>query len=74
MLTLVREASQHGEASRLIQKELERRFSGMVRRVGRLSEEDKLIALWEGAYESGQVPGAYWALLTHSHVSPDLRK
>lgn len=70
----VREASQYGKTSRLIQKELERRFSGMVRRVGRLSKEAELVALWEGAYESGQIPGAYWALLTHTHVPPDLRK
>ena len=42
----VREASQYGKTSRLVQKELERRFSGMVRRVGRLSDEAELAALW----------------------------
>ncbi len=70
----VREASQYGKTSRLIQKELERRFSGMVHRVGRLSDEAELVALWQGAYSSGQIPAAYWALLSHTHVSPDLRK
>ena len=44
----VREASQHGNTSKLVQKELERRFSGMVRRVGRLSDEAELAALWQG--------------------------
>ena len=70
----VREASQYGKVSRLGQKELERRFSGMVRRVGRLSDEAELAALWQGAYASGQIPGAYRALITHTHVSADLRK
>ncbi len=70
----VREVSQYGKTSRLVQKELERRFSGMVRRVGRLSNEAELVALWQSAYASGQIPGAYWALTTHTHVSVDLRK
>ena len=70
----VREALQYGRVSRLGQKELERRFGGMVRRVGRLSDEAELAALWQGAYASGQIPGAYWALSTHTHVSADLRK
>ena len=70
----VREASQSGKASRLIKKELKLRFSGMVRRVGLLSEEAELVALWQDAYSSGQSSGAYFALLTHTHFSPDLRK
>lgn len=70
----VREASQDCRAARILQKELDRRFSGIVRRVGRLTDGNELVQLWQEAYDSGNIAGAYWALLTHTHVSADLQK
>ena len=50
----VREAWQYDKTLRLVQNELERRFSGMVRRVRRLSGEPELAALWQGRMRWGK--------------------
>ncbi|MEM9358835.1 MAG: DUF2325 domain-containing protein, partial [Pseudomonadota bacterium] len=57
--------------SRAVQKLLDRRHEGIVRRVAR-SEGDDLTQLWETEFEAGRIPGAYWAFQTHSHIPTDL--
>ncbi|MGE0628051.1 MAG: DUF2325 domain-containing protein [Hyphomicrobiaceae bacterium] len=58
--------------ARAVQKLLDRRHEGIVRRVGRATSSDDLASLWDTEFAAGRIPGAYWAFLTHSHVSPDL--
>ncbi|MEW5964073.1 MAG: DUF2325 domain-containing protein [Pseudomonadota bacterium] len=70
----VGEAARSGPAARLIQKELDRRFEGQLRRFGRLESEAELAGFWDEAFAGGRVAGAYWALVTSTRVSEQLRK
>ncbi len=69
----VREASRRGEISRALQKELDRRFEGLLRRVGRLTSDSELAEFWTEAFDSGRIAGAYWAIMTHPHVTEEFR-
>ena len=54
------------------QKLLEKKHAIAVRRFSRAKNADQLVALWEEAVAAGQVPGAFWALMTHSKCNPDV--
>lgn len=56
--------------ARAVQRVLDRRHAGMIRLVGQTEDEKALEDLWSREFGAGRVSGAYWALLTHSHV-PD---
>lgn len=51
--------------SRSIQKILERRYRGAVRRFSKARTEEVLLKLWAEGVERGDVAGPLWALLTH---------
>ncbi|MFN3869116.1 MAG: DUF2325 domain-containing protein [Hyphomicrobiaceae bacterium] len=70
----VNEAARRGDISRAIQKELDRRFDGLVRRVGQLRTEAELIAFWKACYDGGRIAGGYWAILSHRHASDAVRQ
>ena len=69
----VREAGENGEISRVLEKLLNDRYAGLVRRVARLRGEEQLVEFWNASVNSGLVAGAYWALLSHAHVPEALR-
>jgi hypothetical protein len=64
----VKQSVQSDRLSHAMQKSLENRYAGIVRRVGRCRTEAELSALWAAEFEAGRVAGAYWAFLTHNHV------
>ncbi|TVR84723.1 MAG: DUF2325 domain-containing protein [Rhodospirillales bacterium] len=66
----VRWAEQAGAAARQMQKVLERRHAVAIRRFGRGRTEDDLVVLWRQSLDAGDVPGPYWALLTHPAATP----
>ena len=68
----VRLASQQGEMSRLIQKTLDRKYKMAIRRYGRAGSEEALTALWDGSVAEGDIPGPYWAVMSHPQCSNDL--
>lgn len=70
----VNESSRRGEISRAINKELDRRFDGLIRRVGRLRTDDELLAFWRESFEAGRIAGAFWAILSHAHASDTVRQ
>ena len=70
----VRMVSQHAGLGRALHKTLEQQHGSAVQRFGRARDTDALIALWEEALRQGEVPGAYWAVLTHRRVTPALRQ
>ena len=51
--------------ARELQKALDRRHQAAVRRFAKAKTSGALSALWEEALQSGDIPGAYWALLSH---------
>lgn len=57
-----------------IQKLLDSKHAGIVRRVARAGDDAALEALWDEAVTEGLVPGAFWALITHPGLGAALEK
>lgn len=55
-------------------KLLDKRHEAVVQAFGKLKDADALAARWQEALHSGAVPGAYWALMSHRHATPELRQ
>jgi len=48
-----------------LQRLLERRHTGSIRRFGQVATATDLLHLWGQRLAAGEVPGPYWAVLTH---------
>jgi hypothetical protein len=59
-------------ASKLLQKALDRRHRTVINRFSKAHNAVELRALWQNAVERAEIPGAYWAVLTHPHATEDL--
>ena len=57
-----------GPAAKLLQKALDQRHEIVVKRFSRISGEAAVLAAWAEARAAGDIPGAYWAVLTHPDV------
>jgi hypothetical protein len=55
-------------SAKLLQKALDQRHETAIKRFARLQGEAAVLETWAEARRSGDIPGAYWAVLTH----PDL--
>jgi hypothetical protein len=51
--------------AKFLQKALDRRHRSAIARCASAKETADLLALWEGSLKQGDIPGAYWAVLTH---------
>jgi len=69
----VRAAASEGPIARAMQRLLDKRHDGALRKVGRARGADELSGLWTGFRDAGLIPGAYWAFLTSSHVPEAVR-
>jgi len=70
----VSECGQRNRLSEAVQKELERRYAAVVQRFRPARDAAALQALWSAAVASGDVPGAFWAGLSHPHCTPELQE
>lgn len=61
---------QQNPAAKLLQKALDRRHQPTINRFGRLQGEAAVMAAWAEALKAGDIPGAYWAVLTHPDTGP----
>ena len=68
----VRLTSQNPEVARMLGKALDRRHEASVQRYARAADAAALAELWTQSLKSGEVPGAYWAVLTHRRSTPEL--
>ena len=50
---------------KLIQKALDRRHEAAIKQFARAQDENALLRLWVDAVKRGDIPGAYWAVLSH---------
>lgn len=50
---------------KLLQKLLDKKHEAQLRRFSRAASLEEVRALWRDSLEKGEVPGAYWATLTH---------
>ena len=60
------------EGAKFLQKALDRRHQGALNQFAKAKEDAAIAALWEKAATSGDIPGAYWAVLTHAESSDKL--
>lgn len=58
-------AARPKEGAKVLEKALDRRHRGALNRFAKAQGPQALCALWEGAMAGGDIPGGYWALLTH---------
>jgi hypothetical protein len=54
------------------QKALDRAHQGLLRRFARARSREDLQALWQRILDNGEVPGGFWALVTHPLCDPGL--
>lgn len=62
-------AGRHDSAARLLNKALDARHKLAIGQFSRVDTEDGVRRLWREAVQRGEIPGAYWAALTHSATS-----
>jgi hypothetical protein len=68
----VTHAARHDDAARQLHKALDHRHKLAVSQFARADTEEALRALWRDAVRRGDIPGAYWATLTHPLVTQAL--
>jgi hypothetical protein len=61
----VRAAGRHDLLGKLLNKTLDNRHEATIRRFGKASSAAQLRGFWLDAFEQGNIPGGYWAVLTH---------
>jgi hypothetical protein len=67
-------AQKRDQASKQLQKALDRRHRLIVNQFNKARTTDELSTLWAAAVQRAEIPGAYWAVLTHPQVSEDLAR
>jgi hypothetical protein len=65
-------AAKHSPAAKLLNKALDRRHRVVLNQFDKATTDAELRRLWEAAVQRGEVPGAYWAVLTHPAASDSL--
>lgn len=66
-------ATAGGAGAKALHKALDEAHAVAIRRFAGL-DGAALAQAWQQALALGEVPGAYWALLTHAQTTPELRK
>jgi hypothetical protein len=67
----VRWASRRDGLGRMVGKTLERKFKATIARFARATDVAALRQMWLDAMASGDIPGAYWAVLTHAAATSE---
>ncbi len=52
-------------SGKMLQKALDKRHETAIKRFAKAKATGEVRALWQDALERGDIPGAYWAVLTH---------
>jgi hypothetical protein len=65
-------AGRREPASKLLQKALDRRHRAAIALFNRARTAGELGSLWEAAVQRADIPGAYWAVLTHPEATESL--
>jgi hypothetical protein len=70
---MVARASERGPIAREITRTLDDRHAAILRKVGAERDQARLAALWDDLCGRGLIAGAYWAIMSHSHVAEPLK-
>ena len=68
---LVKECSTKNRISTLLTKVLNKKFHNSIRLFRHCDDASELFALWREAFSVGNIPGPYWAALSHPHLDHD---
>jgi hypothetical protein len=63
----------HG-GGKLIQKALDRRHEAAIKQFAKAKDETALSEMWNDAVRRGDIPGAYWAVLSHPATTDGLMR
>jgi Uncharacterized protein conserved in bacteria (DUF2325) len=58
-------AARHDKASKLLNKALDERHRIAIHQFAKARTEEEVRSLWRDSVKRGEIPGAYWATLTH---------
>ena len=67
-------ASSREGGAKFLQKALDRRHRAAITRCSRAKDPVAVLSLWEDSLKQGDIPGAYWATLTHPATNEDIVK
>lgn len=68
----VRECRQEGPVAAYLNKYLDKKFRKDVRLFAKCTEQTSLEAAWKHCVKSGDIPGPFWALMSHPAAGNDL--
>lgn len=71
--TAVELSTAGGPLAKELNKALDTRHAGAIKQFRAADDAHALTQLWQQALAQGDVPGAYWALMTHPAGTPDVR-
>ncbi|HEX3638375.1 MAG TPA: DUF2325 domain-containing protein [Paraburkholderia sp.] len=63
-----------GAGAKALHKLLDEHYAAAIRRFDKAADEVELLKLWDEALKSGDVPPAYWALMTHPCATLQVRQ
>ena len=67
-------AGRRDAGAKLLQRALDRRHAIAIKQYAKARDEDALRQLWDASMRSGDIPGAYWALLSHAAATEAIVK
>jgi hypothetical protein len=67
-------SSDPAKGAKILHKALDSRHAAIVKRLGTASGCAEVRRLWEEARAKGEIPGAYWAVLTHPAAGEELAR
>lgn len=70
----VKLAGAGGEGCKALQKALDERYALALRRFSAARGAQAVLGLWQDAVASGDIPPAYWAVMTHPEASVAVRQ
>jgi hypothetical protein len=68
----VKLSSQQGPVAKAVNKNLDKKYATVLRRFGAARGDERILELWREARAKGDIPGPYWAVLTHPESSSEL--
>jgi hypothetical protein len=67
-------AIEGGAGAKALHKLLDEHYAAAIRRFDKAADGVELLKLWDEALKSGDIPPAYWALMTHPHATLHVRQ
>jgi hypothetical protein len=67
-------AGRREAGAKLLQRALDRRHGLSIKQYAKAKDEAALRGLWDESVKSGDIPGAYWALLSHPAATEEVVK